>query len=175
MDIKEINGNQVLHLINHATRYRVRVRIPSKESSDIINAICKHWITYFETPGSILPDNGREFNNHSFWDMAQNLNIIVHTTPESPCSNGLNDQHNGILGEMIKKTLDDEHCSFEIAIAWAIRVKSVSAHGFSPKQLVFNRNLNLHCFLYDKLPVLEGVSTSEVVASNLNAMHADRK
>ena len=32
MDIKEINGNKVLHLIDHATRYSVRVRIPSKES-----------------------------------------------------------------------------------------------------------------------------------------------
>ena len=54
MDIKEINGNKVLHLIDHATRYSVAVRIPSKESSDIINAIFKHWITYFGTPRSIL-------------------------------------------------------------------------------------------------------------------------
>ena len=85
LDIKEINGNKVLHLIDHAARYSVRVRIPSKESSDIINAIFKYWITYFGTLGSILTDNGREFNNKSFRDMAQNLNIIVHTTPaENP-------------------------------------------------------------------------------------------
>ena len=81
MDIKEINGNKVLHLIDHATRYSVRVRIPKKESSDIINAIFKHWITYFGTPGSTLTNNGREFDNQSFRDMAQNLNIIVCTTP----------------------------------------------------------------------------------------------
>ena len=92
MDIKEINGNKVLHLIDHATRYSLRVRIPSKESSDIINAIFKHWITYFRTPGSIQTDKGGEFNNHSFRDMAQNLNIIVCTTPaESPWSNWLNE------------------------------------------------------------------------------------
>ena len=42
MDIKEISGHKVLHLIDHATRFSVRVRIPSKESSDIINAIFKH-------------------------------------------------------------------------------------------------------------------------------------
>ena len=52
----------------------------------------KQWITYFGTPGSILNYNGREFNNQSFQDIAQNLNIIVHTTPtESPWSNGLNE------------------------------------------------------------------------------------
>ena len=49
MDIKEINGNKVLHLIDYATRYSVGVRIPSKESSDIINAVFKYWITYFGT------------------------------------------------------------------------------------------------------------------------------
>ena len=108
IDIKEISGNKVHHLIDHATRYSVGVRIPSKESFDIINAIFKYWITYFGTPGSILTDNGREFNNQSFWNMAQNLNIIVHTTPaESSWSNELNEQHNGILGRMVKKTLED--------------------------------------------------------------------
>ena len=91
MDIKEISGNKVLHLVDHATRYSVGVRISSKESSDIISAIFKHWITYFGTPEAILTDNGNEFINQSFWDMAQNLNIVVHTTAaESPWSNGLN-------------------------------------------------------------------------------------
>lgn len=178
MDIKEINGNKVLHLIDHATRYSVGVRIPSKERSDIISAMFKHWIAYFGTPGSILTDNGREFDNESFRDMAQNLNIVVRTTAaESPWSNGLNERHNGILGEMVKKTVEDTNCSFEIALAWAISAKNTlhSAHGFSPNQLVFGRNPNLPSFLNDKLPALEGVSTSEIVASNLNAMHAARK
>ena len=135
MDIKEISGNKVLHLVDHATRYSVGVRISSKESSDIIRAISTHWITYFGTPEAILTDNGREFNHQSFRDMAQNLNIVVRTTAaESPQSNGLNEQHNGILGEIVKKTLEDTHCSFEIALAWAISAKNTlhSVHGFSP-------------------------------------------
>ena len=57
MDIKEINSNKVLQLIDHATRYSVGVRIPSKECSDIINAIFKYWIIYFGTSGSILTNN----------------------------------------------------------------------------------------------------------------------
>ena len=149
-----MNGNKVLHLVDHAIRYSVRVRIPNKESSDIINAIFNHWITYFETPESILTDNGRKFNNQPFWDMTQNLNIIVCTTPaESPWSNRLNKWHNGILREMVNKTLEDTHCSFEIALAWAISTKNTlpSVHGFSPNQLVFNWNFNLPFFLNDKL------------------------
>ena len=110
--------------------------------------------------------------------MTQNLNIIVRTSPaESPWSNGLNERDNGILGEMMKKILEDTHCSFEIALAWAISAKNTlhSVHGFSPNQLVFGRNPNLPSFLNDKLPALEGVSTSEVVASNPNDTYAARK
>ena len=109
MDIKEISGNKVLHVIDPA-KYSVRVRIPSKESSDIINAIFKHWITYFGTPGSIQTDY-----------------IIVYTTPaESPWSNGLNERHNEILGKMVKKTLEDTHCSFKKALAWTLSAKNTS-------------------------------------------------
>ena len=153
------------------------VRIPSKESSDIINAIFEYWITYFGVLGSILTDNCKEFNNQSFQDMAQNLNIIVHTTPaESPWSNGLNERHNRILGEIVK-TIENTLCSFEIGLAWAISAKNTldNVYAFSPNQLVFSRNPNLPSFLNDKLPALEGVSTSEVVASNINVMHAARK
>ena len=178
MVIKEINDNKVLHLIDHATRYSVGVRIPRIESSNIINPIFKDWITHFGTLESILTDNDREFNNQSFQNMAQNLNVIVNTTPaDSPWSNRLNKRHNEILGEMVKKTQEDTHCSFEIALVWTISAKNTlhSVHGFNPNQLVFRRNPNPTSFLNDKLPALEGVSISEVVASNLNVMHAARK
>ena len=176
MDINEINGNKVLHLIDHATRFSVGVKIHCKENSDIINAIFKHWRTYFGTPGSILTNNGKEFNNQLFQDIAQNLNIIVCTTAENRWTNGLNEWHDGILGEMVKKTLENTHCSFETALVWAISAKNTlhSVHGFSPNQLIFGSNPNLP-FLNDKLPAIEGVSTREVVASNLNAMYAARK
>ena len=99
------------------------------------------------------------------------------TLAESPWSNGLNERHNGILGEMVKKTLEDTHCSFEITLAWAISAKNTlhSVHGFSPNQFVFRRNPNLPSFLNGKLPALDSVSMREIVASNLNAMHTARK
>ena len=50
MDLKEINGHKVLHLVHHATRYSVGVRLQSKESSDILITIFKHWVAYFGVP-----------------------------------------------------------------------------------------------------------------------------
>ena len=67
--------------------------------------------------------------------------------------------------------------SFEVALAWAISAKNTlhSIHGYSPNQLVFGRNPYLPDLLNDKLLAFEGVSTCEVVADNLNVMHAARK
>ena len=175
MDIKEINGIKVLHMIDHGTRYSVAVRIKSKEASEIIDVIFKYWIAYFGTPTSFLTDNGREFNNSLFRDMAQNLNIIVRTTAaQSPWSNGLNERHNGLLGESVKKTLEDVKCDFDIALAMAVSAKNTlhNFNGYSPNQLVFGRNPNYPSFLNDQLPALEGVSTSEMIASIINAKHA---
>ena len=46
-------------------------------------------------------------------------------------------------------------------------------HGYSPNQLVFGRNLNLPSILNDQLPAQDSIN--EIVADNLNAMHAARK
>ena len=85
----------MLHLLNHATRYSVGVRLLNKESSDILTAIFKHWVAYFGAPGTFLTENGREFDNQFFRNMAQNLNIVVRSAQ----SNGLNERHNGGLGK----------------------------------------------------------------------------
>ena len=110
--------------------------------------------------------------------MAQNLTILVHTTAaQSPWNNGLNERHNGILGEMVKKTLEDAGCNFEVELSWADNAKNTfhNSHGYSPNQIVFRKNPNLPSLLNNQLPVLESISTSEIVADNLNAMHAARK
>ena len=65
-DIKEIKGQKVLHLVDHVTRYSVGVRLPNKESSDIISPIFKHWVAYFGVTGTFLTDNSREFDNQFF-------------------------------------------------------------------------------------------------------------
>ena len=178
MDIKEIHGKKVLHMIDHATRYSVAAVLKNKESCEIVSHVFKYWVSYFGAPRSFLTDNGREFDNMEFREMAQNLNSIVRTTAAfSPWSNGLNERHNGILGEMVKKTLEDVHCSMDIALGWSVSAKNslANVNGFSANQLVFGYNPNMPSVLVNRPPALEGQSTSEVVARNLNAMHAARQ
>ena len=78
---------------------------------------------------------------------------------------------------MIKKTIEDTACTGEIALVWALSAKYALAnnYGYSPNQLVFGKNPNYPCAMNDKLPALQGVTWSELIAQHLNAMHSARK
>ena len=178
MDLKEIDGHLILHMIDLATRYSQALVVRNKRKETIIEAVIKGWISTFGVPGRILFDNGGEFNNREMQDMAENLNTEVLTTAaESPWSNGICERHNAVIGNMVTKMMHDSGNNIETALAWAINAKNSlhNVYGFSPAQLVFGKNPNIPTVLNDKLPALEGVTQSEVVARNLQAKHAARK
>ena len=140
LDMKDIKGNKILHLIDLFSKYSFAVRVPNKESLTIINTIFKYWVAYFRCPSNILTDNGCEFDNQYFRDMCQNLNIIVRMTgAESPWSNGVCKRYNRVIEECVIKTVEDTKCSFDVAVAQAVSAKNTlnTVHGFSPNQVVF--------------------------------------
>ena len=73
--------------------------------------------------------------------------------------------------------MDDLKYDLSLAVAWAVSAKNAlhNAHGFNPNQLVFGKNPNFPAVVRNKPPALEGKATSEIVACNLNAMHAARQ
>ena len=167
-----------MHLIDHATRYSASCIIYSKKKEIIVEAIFKIWIKIFGHPKKVLVDNGGEFGNKDFCDFCENLNIKIKTTAgESPWSNGIVERHNAVIGESVTKIIKDLNCSLDLALSWAVCAKNAlhNVHGFSPNQLVFGRNPDFPCVINDKLPALEGKTSSEIIAENLNAMHSARK
>ena len=177
MDLKDIDSKHVLHLIDHMSRFSAACVVPSKKKETIIAAILKIWISTFGCPGRILSDNGGEFNNDDFREMGEKLNTRITTTAaESPWSNGINERHNGLLGEMVIKTMEDTNCSLDIAVSWAVSAKNTlsNVNGYSPHQLVFGENPRLPSILHDKLPALEENCYSKIMSNNLNAMHSAR-
>jgi hypothetical protein len=67
--------------------------------------------------------------------------------------------------------------SLEVLLCWANMARNSLQmwHGFSSYQIVFGKNPNLPNIMTDKPPALEGVTTSEVLAKHLNALHAARR
>ena len=71
MDLKQVSGKLVLHLIDHATRFSSAGVIPSKDCDVIISKIFQIWISIFGPPKQILSDDGI---------MAEKLNTTLRTT-----------------------------------------------------------------------------------------------
>ena len=180
MDLKVWKNNLIyfLHMIDHATGLSQASVIRSKKGSVSLTEFMMKWVAVFGAPQKLLSDNGGEFANAEFVDLCENLNINFMTTAaESPWSNGLVERHNGIIGEAVAKIVEDVDCSVEVALCWAVNAKNSlqNIHGFSPYQLVFGKNPNLPSVLTNKLPALEGVSNSQLVADMLNALHSARR
>ena len=180
MDLKTFKKDQVyfIHFIDHATRFSTASVIKSKRRDTIINAFFQCWISIFGPPEKVLSDNGGEFVNEDFVDLCHNLNInFMTTSAEAPWSNGLVERHNGIIGEVVSKIMEDVECTVEVALCWAVNAKNSlqNIHGFSPYQMVMGKNPILPSSLTNKLPALEGISSSQLVADNLNALHKARQ
>ena len=97
---------------------------------------------------NFLTNNGGEFANAKFIEMAESLGITVKTTvAEAPQSNRLTERHNLVPVAMLNNVLDDTQCHSNLAASWCINAKNSlhSVHGFSPYQLAIGKNPKLPC------------------------------
>ena len=179
MDLKHIRENTwVLHLIDSYTRFSGGTIINNKRPETIIKGILECWVKFLGVPRKILTDNGGEFVNQDFMDMADNLNIHVMTTPaEAPWCNGICEKHNHIIGGMLDKLWEDGQRDLKQNLSWCLNAKNSmeNNNGFTPYQLAIGTNPILPNNLNSKLPALEGVTTSEVISEQLKTMHESRK
>ena len=178
MDLKFWGDKYFLVMVDMATRYCNASVISSKTASVIIDGVMRHWVALFGSPKKILTDNGGEFNNNEFRSMGENFNIeMICTAAESPWSNGVCERLNAVLKDNVLKILEENKCSLETALAWAVAARNSlhNNHGFSPNQLVFSFNTNIPNIINDKPPALENITSSQVVANNLVALRKSRE
>ena len=181
MDLKEWkHGVYFLHLIDLATRFSLAAVIYKKTPSTIIDNVMKLWIgSGMGPPRKFLADNGGEFANEEYRDMAQNLNIEVwNSAGFSPWQNGICERNHAVVDDCVERILfDNPKLELETALVWAINAKNSlqMVHGWSPYQLVFGSNPNLPSVLIDKPPALGGSTISEMFAKHLNTLYASRK
>ena len=75
MDLKDILGFTVLHMIDHATRYSSACIVPNKKRETIVKAVLQNWVRIFGPADSFLFDNGGEFVNQDMIEFAEQFNI----------------------------------------------------------------------------------------------------
>ena len=125
-----------------------------------------------------MTDNGGEFANSKFINMAESMNNTVKVTAaESPFSNGLVERHNFIIADMMDKVLEEsQHLDMDLTLAWCLNAKNSLAkvHGFSPFQLVFGQNSKLPSTFTNKTPALLQYDNSKILIDNVTALHKAR-
>lgn len=178
MDLKAWGNRYFMVVVDLATRYCVATVVGNKNANTIVKALFLSWVVIFGAPNKILSDNGGEFNNSDMHKFGEAFNVKIMTTAaESPWSNGVCERLNGVLGDMVRKVIADCGCDVEVALAWAVSARNALSNnlGFSPNQLVFGHNPGAPNVFENGLPGLEPVTSSEMVRSNLNALHAARQ
>ena len=135
LDLKFFNGHIILHAIDHLTRFSSAILCKTKEADVILKGLIKCWISIFGPPKKFMVDNGGEFANAKFMELAESMNIrIITTSAYSPWSNGLVERHNATLVEILHKVMAEKHSDIETALCWTLQaINSLdNVHGFSP-------------------------------------------
>ena len=179
VDLKQWGKRYIMYMIDAFTRFTQSCILDRKLPHLIVHNLLIHWFGIFGAPGVIWSDVGGEFSNEEILDMSENLGgVEIKTTAGySPWMNGINERNHYVTDRILEKILiDHPDMPLDIASCWADMAKnSLQMHnGFSSYQLVFGDNPKLPCVTADKLPGLEGVTTSETVYKHIQALHAAR-
>ena len=180
MDLKQYGDVYFIHFIDLFTRFSKSKVIRRKVPKVIVNSVATEWIAAgFGAPKKFLVDNGGEFNNEEYRELAEQFNVeVCATAAYSPWSNGICERNHYVVDVCVQKMLEeDPRMELDVALAWAVNAKnSMQNHlGYSPIQLVLGNHPNLPSVMVNQPPALEEAVVSDAVVKHLNALHAARR
>ena len=100
------NNSQIATLVERHTRYVMLVRVPSKDTKTVVNALIKqaHKLPR-ELYKSLTWDRGAEMAGHQRFSLATDINVYF-CDPQSPWQRGSNENTNGLLRQYFPKGMD---------------------------------------------------------------------
>ena len=100
------HGSQIATLVEHHSRYCVLVKVPSKDTETVINALIKHAHKLpRELYKSLTWDRGKEMADHKRFSLATDIKVYF-CDPQHPWQRGSNEQINGLLRQYFPKGMD---------------------------------------------------------------------
>ena len=100
------NSSQIATLVERHTRYCLLVRVPSKDTETVINALIKqaHKLPR-ELYKSLTWDRGKEMADHRRFSLATDIDVYFYD-PQQPRQRGSNENTNGLLRQYFPKGMD---------------------------------------------------------------------
>ena len=100
------NGSQIATLVERHRRYCMLVRVNSKDTKTVINALIKHAHKLpRELYKSLTWDRGKEMADHQRFSLATDVKVYF-CDPQHPWQRGSNEQINGLLRQYFPKGMD---------------------------------------------------------------------
>jgi len=99
-------NSHIATLVERHTRFVMLVKIPSKDTETVVNALIKHAQKLpTELYKSLTWDRGKELSDHKRFSLATNINVYF-CDPQSPWQRGSNENTNGLLRQYFPKGTD---------------------------------------------------------------------
>ena len=100
------NNSQIATLVERHSRLVMLVRVPSKDTKTVINALIKqaHKLPR-ELYKSLTWDRGKEMADHKRFSLATDINVYF-CDPQQPWQRGSNENTNGLLRQYFPKGMD---------------------------------------------------------------------
>ncbi|MEK6249211.1 MAG: IS30 family transposase [Planctomycetales bacterium] len=100
------NNSQIATLVERQTRLLMLVRVPSKDTKTVINALIKqaHKLPR-ELYKSLTWDRGKEMADHKRFSLATDIQVYF-CDPQQPWQRGSNENTNGLLRQYFPKGMD---------------------------------------------------------------------
>ena len=100
------NNSQIATLVERHTRYVMLVRVKSKDTKTVVNALIKHAHKLpRELYKSLTWDRGKEMADHQRFSLDTNVKVYF-CDPQSPWQRGSNENTNGLLRQYFPKGMD---------------------------------------------------------------------
>jgi len=100
------HNSQIATLVERHTRYCMLVKVESKDTETVINALIKHAHKLpRELYKSLTWDRGKELADHKRFSLATDVEVYF-CDPQSPWQRGSNEQINGLLRQYFPKGMD---------------------------------------------------------------------
>ena len=172
---KSRRGNEyVLVLKCSLTRYVEIIAIPDKAELTIARVLVERIYCRHGAPGTIITDRGTEFINKLVKQVCILLNINrVSTTGANPRSNGLVEQHNATLKDMLAVYVNahqDDWDDYLPFVAHAYNTTVNAQTGFTPFLMVYGREARQLCNEWIEHYVKNTINPEEYVIQLANAL-----
>ena len=145
LEKSSVGFEYILLLTDHFTRYTQAYPTKNKAAKTAANHLYNDFILRFDRPCKILHDQGGEFKNNLFKNLAKLLGIQnLRTTPYHPQTNGLTERMNQTVLSMLRnlrcKSSWKNHLS---KVIYAYNCTRHSSTGYLPYYLMFGRKPRL--------------------------------